>query len=290
MWDSLLVLFSALLIAVSFIMQKRYQLSTDETMASAMFYTAVSNAVVAAVCWGMDGFAVQWSWFSFACAVALGLLVLLYTLVGYRMMAAGHVAVYMLFLMSGGMLVPFGWGLAFLDETFSWLRFAGIACMLLGVVCANGTKGRIDRLYLLCGAAVFVLNGFTSVTSKIHQIETTLPTLTTEGFSALSSLVRMAVCVGVLLCMRQLRRPSLRRYVGGRFVLWPVAAAVVGAVSSVLQLEGAVNLPATVLYPLITGGTLVFSTLAGWLFLRERPTLRLVFGVVLCVVGTCLFL
>ena len=78
--------------------------------------------------------------------------------------------------------------------------------------------------------------------------------------------------------------------VGGRFVLWPIAAAAVGAVSSVMQLEGAVNLPATVLYPLITGGTLVFSTLTGWLVLHERPTPRLLVGMALCVVGTCLFL
>jgi drug/metabolite transporter (DMT)-like permease len=237
----------------------------------------------------MAGFALEWSWFSLVCAVALGLLVLLYTLVGYRMMAAGHVAMYMLFLMSGGMLVPFGWGLAFLDETFSWWRLGGIVCMLAGVACANVARGRINVRYLLYGVIVFVLNGFTSVTSKLHQIETVLPTVSTAGFSALSSLVRVVVCVAVLFCLRQMRRPSLRRYVGGRFVLWPIAAAAVGAVSSVLQLEGAVNLDATMLYPLITGGVLVFSTLSGWLVLKERPTPRLWVGVALCVVGTCLF-
>ena len=290
MWNTLLVLVAAMLCAVTFVMQKRYQLSTDDTVTSALFYTCVMSAVAVPVSWAAAGFAVEWSWFSLACASALGVLVLVYTLVGYRMMAAGHVAVYMMFLMSGGMLVPFVWGLAFLDETFSWLRLIGIACMLGGVMCANGIGGRVNARYWAMGAAVFLLNGFTSVSSKIHQIEQVLPTVSTANYNTLASLVRAVVCAVLLLCLRQHKRPVLRRYVGGRFVLWAVAAAVVGMVSSILQLEGAVNLPATVLYPLITGGTLVFSTLTGWLVLHERPTPRLLVGMALCVVGTCLFL
>lgn len=285
-----MVLFSAVLCAVTFIMQKRYQLSTDDTVTSALIYTCLTSAVAVPVSWAVSGFAVEWSWFSLACASALAVLVLVYTMVGYRMMAAGHVAVYMTFLMSGGMLVPFVWGLAFLGETFSLWRLAGIVCMLCGVVCVGGIGRRVNARYWAMGAAVFLLNGFTSVSSKLHQIEQVLPTISTANYSTLSSLVRAVVCAVLLLCLRQCKRPVLRRYAGGRFVLWPVVASVVGMASSLLQLEGAVSLPATVLYPLITGGTLVFSTLTGWLFLHERPTPRLWIGVALCVVGTCLFL
>lgn len=285
-----MVLFSAVLCAVTFVMQKRYQLSTDDTVTSALIYTCLTSAVAVPVSWAVSGFAVEWSWFSLAYASALAVLVLAYTMVGYRMMAAGHVAMYMMFLMSGGMLVPFVWGLVFLDETFSLWRLAGIACMLGGVVCANAARGRVNVRYVLCGVAVFFLNGFTSVSSKLHQIEQVLPTVSTANYSTLSSLVRAVVCAVLLLCLRQWRRPVLRRYAGGRFVLWPVAASVVGMVSSLLQLEGAVSLPATVLYPLITGGTLVFSTLSGWLVLKERPAPRLWVGVALCVAGTCLFI
>ncbi|MBQ4559467.1 MAG: EamA family transporter [Tyzzerella sp.] len=69
-----------------------------------------------------------------------------------------------------------------------------------------------------------------------------------------------------------------------------LCSAVVSGVSYMLQLIGAVNLPATVLYPIVSGGSIIFSTIAGMICFKERPNLYQKIGVVLCFVGTCLFL
>lgn len=49
-----------------------------------------------------------------------------------------------------------------------------------------------------------------------------------------------------------------------------VLSTLLSGMSYILQLNGSKNLPATVLYPLITGGTLVFSTVAGIIFFKEK--------------------
>ena len=57
-----------------------------------------------------------------------------------------------------------------------------------------------------------------------------------------------------------------------------------------LQLLGEKTLPATVLYPFITGGSIVFSSLAGVIFFKEKLSAKLIISVMLCFAGTVMFL
>ena len=67
-------------------------------------------------------------------------------------------------------------------------------------------------------------------------------------------------------------------------------SSIVGGVSSVLQLEGAKYIDASLLYPFITGGSIVLSSLAGWIFFKEKATKNMIISVVLAFVGTLFFL
>ena len=49
-------------------------------------------------------------------------------------------------------------------------------------------------------------------------------------------------------------------------------------------------LPAVVLYPLVTGGSIILSTLSGMIFYKERLTAFQLISVAVCFVGTLLFL
>ena len=69
-----------------------------------------------------------------------------------------------------------------------------------------------------------------------------------------------------------------------------IGVALVGGISYLLQLTGAKELPASVLYPIVTGGSIVFSTVFGKIFFKEKPTIYQLCGVLLCFIGTCLFL
>lgn len=61
-------------------------------------------------------------------------------------------------------------------------------------------------------------------------------------------------------------------------------------ISYMLQLIGAESLPASVLYPFITGGLIILTSFAGVAFLKEKLTIRQWMAVTACFVGTLLFL
>ena len=78
---------------------------------------------------------------------------------------------------------------------------------------------------------------------------------------------------------------------GLKFLIFLIfLGAVANGISYMLQLIGAVDLPATVLYPFMTGGTVVFTSLAGVLFFKDKLSKKLVASIPLCFIGTLLFL
>ena len=68
-----------------------------------------------------------------------------------------------------------------------------------------------------------------------------------------------------------------------------ILASVCSNVSYLFQLMGAKDVPATILYPLVTGGSIILTTLCGAMFLKEKPDKRQIIGIIICFIGTCLF-
>lgn len=73
-----------------------------------------------------------------------------------------------------------------------------------------------------------------------------------------------------------------------QYYLMLISAAVCG-VSFVLQLIPAKYVSATVVYPFITGGSILFTALAGRIAVKEKITKKAI-GLALCFAGTCMFL
>ena len=79
----------------------------------------------------------------------------------------------------------------------------------------------------------------------------------------------MVICtVLYLLLKKKQTNPRKKESLKG-FLFIPVVAATGGG-SYLLQLIGAEHLPATVLYPMVTGGTIIFTAVAGRVFFKEK--------------------
>ena len=102
-------------------------------------------------------------------------------------------AVYTLFLMAGGMVLPFLWGAFFLHESFSWLRLFGLLIILCGVIFANMGGNKMETKHLFLCFAVFILNGIVSIVSKMHQIEAVLARVNPKEFIVLGNMVKCFV-------------------------------------------------------------------------------------------------
>lgn len=262
--------------------------------------------------------------FSWLFALIIALLVSAYTVLGFSLLKKGGITLYTLFLMLGGMTLPYLYGVIFLNERLTVLRTVGIILIIAALIFyninfkkenknnkENNQTKKSNLIYILpvC-IAVFILNGFVSIASKIHQIESSLPKADTFEFSFLSSALGFVFSCFLYLFFKKAEKTSNKEnksiknkqnaeqspkgitdYIKNKNVLFAtIAAAFFGGISYLLQLKGAVNIPASVLYPLVTGGSIVFSAAADKLLFKMHLSVTQIIGLITCIAGTFFFL
>lgn len=286
--DYILVFCSTVLMALQFAVSKKYQTVEGAGMAVGLRYSAIEGAFTALIFFALSGFQITFSLFSLMMAFAMAFFSVAYLLVGFQIMKRENMAVYTLFLMSGGMLLPYVFGVAFLNESISIPRVLGLLLILVAIGVANRTKNKSSAaVYLLC-IAVFVLNGFVSIVSKCHQINETYGSVDSMAFVMYTGICKFLLCsIALLFCKKGRGMYTFSK----KSVFWllPIGA-LMGGVSYMLQLVGAKALPATVLYPIITGGGIIFSAFVGRVFFKEKLTKQQIVSVLLCFLGTLMFL
>lgn len=286
--DYILVFISTVLMALNFAVSKKYQTVEGAGMEAGLRFSAISGLIKAGVFFVLSGFQLEFSLFSLVMALAFAFFCVSYTLLGFQIMKRENMAVYMLFLMSGGMLLPYIFGVVFLNESISVFRVLGLLLILGAIAVTNRAKSRSSMgVYLLC-AAVFILNGCVSIVSKCHQIDTAYTPVSSTAFVMYTGICEFLLCsLALLFCTKGRGMYSFSR----KSVIWlmPLGAFING-VAYMLQLIGASTLPATVLYPIITGGGIVFVALFGRLFFKEKLTKSQIISIILCFVGTLMFL
>ena len=292
MWDYLKVLFSVVLLAIGFIVQKIYQKGSKSSNESGVMFSIISACCSVVVLILLNGFSFDFTWYSAINSVLRALCGLLYTILGFQIMREGKVAFYMLFLMSGGMLVPAVWGWLFLNEPVKLFHVIGVVVIVAAIALSNsGTERPTTKTIIKC-CAVFVLNGFVSVFSKLHQINTTYDAVGTTDYAMLGTVISLLMSMALLSAMvvKNKTYGELREHFRWRTLLLVPLYSAIGTISSLFQLDGAKNLPASVLYPMITGGTIVLTGLFALLFFGEKLSKRGWIGIFLCLGGTCMFL
>lgn len=284
--DYILQIISTVLLALNFAVTKAYQQKEGTSLEKGLQFNIVLGLFSAVFFWALNGFRLECSAFSVLMASAFAVLKAAYTIIGFQIMSKGKISFYTFFLMTGGMIVPYIWGLIFLNEPASLLRTTGLLVIAaaLFIINADGPKPGIKQILMCC--AVFVLNGFVSVISKEHQINTAA--VSAMDFVVLTGIATAVLCSAALFFVK--RKSGEKKDFSFKPVMLILGAALLSGFSYLLQLIGAENLPSTVLYPIITGGSIIFTAFSGILFFKEKVTSRTMLGMGLCFLGTCMFL
>ncbi len=286
MTDYILLFISVILMVALFVTNKMFQQQAGTAMREGLIFNGSLGMILAVAFWGMNGFRLDINIYSAVMAVFVALLTVGYTMIGFRIMRNEKVALYTIFLMTGGMTIPYVWGLLFLDESYSWLRTIGLIVIIVSIILSNTDGKSGSRKHVLMCVAVFILNGFVSVLQKEHQIN--VNAVSTIDFIILNSLAKFLLCSVGLLFVKKKQEVKIKLSSKSVFII--VISAVFFGGSYILQLAGAKSLPATVLYPIVTGGGIIFSSVSGRIFFGEKITQRLLTGIILCFFGTCMFL
>lgn len=281
---------AALLLAMDFAMNKIYQKLRGTSPKVSLFFNSVLGLATAIIFFAVNNFRLSLSPYSAFSAMLMSALVMTYNIMGFRILKQGSMAIYSLFLMTGGMVLPYLWGLIFLNESFSAFRTIGLIIIIGGVFLSNFSGEKINIKQICMCLAVFVLNGLVSIISKMHQIEMNYQCVSTIEFVILGGIFKFFIAGFLFLAFknRDVRRSQKNNFSKSLIVI--ILSAVIGGTSYFLQLYGAKSLPATVLYPFVTGGSIVFSALTGVLLFKEKLSRKLIISVVLCFVGTVMFI
>ena len=311
-----LYIFAAVvLLALQFSTNKAYGVRCgDGARASLVFATAAgfASALVTYVIAVTVGGGFRFTWFSLFTGALMASLSCAYTLIGFKIMALGDMSVFMMFLMLGGMMLPYLFGVTVLGEfrdAEPWriaMRVAGLVLLTLSMifpVLARRKSGKGGgRLFVVLCLAVFLLNGVASIVSKTHQINLfAKDVVNAPSYACLGNFMNgviSAVCLAVL-CLRGKRTKDdpgeggaavREKTAVGAIVLIIAANALCNGISYTLQLLSASNLPASVLYPMVTGGSVVLSAVAGRIFFGEKPDRVTLAGLILSFAATFFFL
>lgn len=286
----LLLSLAALLLGCDFALNKSYQRIYDATPKSAFLFNSLLGLATFIIYFVAKGFKPEFTLYSCCLAGLMSLLVMSYNVIGFKILkVSGSIAVYTPCLMTGGMILPYFWGCIFLNEPLSVLRILGLIVIVMGVIISNSDGRHTGIKQLVMCIAVFLLNGCVSIISKVHQIETVYPTVGTLDFVMLGGIFKFLIA-GMLFLLCKNSVGDRKRVSMKNAVIIITASAIVGGGSYALQLFGAKEVPATVLYPFITGGSIVFSALADIFVFKQRLSKKLIASILLCFAGTLMFL
>lgn len=277
-----------ILLAFEVSLSKKYQSTEGTGMQAGLTFNLLNGLFAFVIFFALSGFKIDFSWFSVLMAFGMSACVIAYSVIGFQILKLGGMALYSVFLMLGGMLLPYLFGVLFLGETLTLMRVVGVVLIIASVICSGKAKLNVPaKVYVLC-VVVFFLNGLVSIFSKGHQVGTAFSPVSSTEFVVYCNIAKSILSgVALLFCKKE---HALFRFSSKRAGLVILCAALISGVSYMLQLIGAKELPATVLYPILTGGSILFTALCGKVFFKEKLTALQLVSIALCLVGTLLFL
>ena len=270
----ILIIISTALFSMQFLFNSKFreecgsgwQASVDFSILS-----AISGFILLMV---INGFSLKFTPFSLMAATVYAVAGILFNFFGIKALNTANLSLYSIFTMLGGMSLPFVYGIGFMNEELS---VAKIICFLLIAASLFFTveKGKSKKGAIKYYIGIFVMNGLFGVISAFHQSYPDI-NVDSESFLAISRIVTIVICVAIKLIQRE----KLCK-INGKVVLYSGGGAAVNTIGNLFLLIALTNnLPASVQYPIVTGGTIVFSTLIS-IVRKEHPSKREIIAAVI---------
>lgn len=294
--DYLYLLFTIVCLGGQFSLVKLYQTRVGNGLITSFLYSLFAGIIAAVLLLFVCGFQISINLFAFLTASGVILCVVGYTVIGMKMMSIGKVAAYTMFLMLGGMFVPFLYGVIFLDEPITVWKIAGIILLFIALLVPalkkSEEKSKNVKLFTILGIAVFILNGMVSVFSKMHQISPNAISTFEFGFwQNIISTVTLSAVIPICAFFNKEKNNILLSVKKAMPLWWIIILyALLNQGGGILLLFAAKTVDASVMYPIVTGGVMVVTALCGLIFYREKLDKYVSVSLLLSVISTVLFI
>lgn len=277
-----MLLAAALLFALQFLFNQQFRTLNGDGIDSTLIFSGYTHGVSFIIMLLLNGFRLEINWFSLLISVIYAAVVMGYGYAGLKSFATANLSVYSIFAMLGGMILPLVYGVVFCKEEFGIAKF--LCVLLIGVATSlsfekSEKKGNNLKYYF----AVFFLNGMVGVLAKIHQSNTALAVDSRSFMATINASVFIICFMWQLIKNKKIAKISFKEFgcISGH--------AVCNGIGNLLCFIALTALPASVQFPITTGGVMVFSTLIS-LIRKEKPSVKTLVSTAIAFVSTILIM
>lgn len=273
-----MIIIAVCLFSTQFLLNNEFRKESGNTWNSSLkfsLYSSITGFITLAV---TNKFHFEISLFSTAVAVVYSLVCIGLAYSSIKAFTYANLSVYSVFSMIGGMLLPFVYGLM-CGEEFKIIR---IVCCILIALCVSLAidRQKQSKKAIKYYIAVFVLNGMVGVISKFHQSYTEL-CVDSGSFMMMTRICTFLICI-VLLSLQKNKNFAITK----KAAVYAFGYSVVNGIGNLLLLLALLYVPASVQYPVVTGGTIVVSTVIS-LIRSDKITKKEILAAGIAFVATC---
>lgn len=281
MRDYIFVIIADLLFALQFLFNQQFRQRNGDGLDQTFTFSMFTNGISFLLLFIINGFTLQINLISFIIALIYSVVILGYSYSGLKSFATANLSVYSIFAMLGGMIMPFAYDVILNPERFSVSKGACVA--LIAVATAlSFEKGKKNRKNIKYYFAVFLLNGLVGVLSTIHQTENG------EAVDSGSFMATVNLCTFVICFVYHLAKNKKIVLPQKKDIMTLACYAACSGIGNLLCLIALTNIPASVQYPIITGGVMVFSTIIS-IVRKEKPSAKTIIATVIAC-GSTIFM
>ena len=281
MRDYIFVIIADLLFALQFLFNQQFRKRNGDGLDQTFTFSMFTNGISFLLLFIINGFTLQINLISFIIALIYSVVILGYSYSGLKSFATANLSVYSIFAMLGGMIMPFAYDGILNPERFSVSKGACVA--LIAVATAlSFEKGKKNRKNIKYYFAVFLLNGLVGVLSTIHQTENG------EAVDSGSFMATVNLCTFVICFVYHLAKNKKIVLPQKKDIMTLACYAACSGIGNLLCLIALTNIPASVQYPIITGGVMVFSTIIS-IVRKEKPSAKTIIATVIAC-GSTIFM
>ena len=273
-----LIMLSTLMFGANFICTDVYRRERGSSVVISLQYTLISCAASLLLFIAMNGFRFDCTPFLFVMSLLSALNGFGFTFCSFKSLGVINLSLYSLFSMLGGMMLPFLQGIIFFGEAVTvanLICFVLIVAALVITVERGGERKRGGTVYYI---GVFVLNGMSGVLAKIlNAAPFDKGANPAVSYSVLSGFISLTVS-GLLLLYFTDKSSERSPKMSLKSNIVCGASGVINRVANYVLVIALAFVPASVQYPMVTGGVIIFSTLACFV-MKNRPSKREIISV-----------
>ena len=273
-----IVALAVVMFGFMFLSNKKYSEESGDGVFQAMLLNVLGALMSIPMLLAMNGFKFEYTHFSLIMSVIVFINALLFTLCSLKSFSIVNLSVYSLLSMLGGMILPVIAGVLFFGEQMT--VGIGVCVLFITVSLFLGVSlgSSSNKKALIYYAGVFIFNGMSGVLSKIY-VDAPFDKVSNEGYSLLCGIIAFIISLAFVSAMWK-SRPLITK----KAVFYGIATGPLTRVPNYLLLVALAVLPASVNYPLVTGGTIIVTTALGY-FTDKKPSCKDLIAVALSFIG-----